>query len=151
MNEYVLDTSALLAYTEDEEGSTEVEALLNRALDDEIALYISVISSIEEFYISWQEQGEEVAIERLNLIGALSMIQVELDQELVKIIGEIKAKKTISFADCCIAGLAKYKNATLVHKDPEYEEVEDEIKQLKLPYKQISKSKPPKAKQKPKT
>lgn len=88
MNEYVLDTSALLAYIEDEEGSIQVETLLNRALDDEIALYISVISSIEVFYISWQEQGEEV---------------------------------------------------------------EDEVKQLKLPYKQISKSKPPKAKQKPTT
>jgi len=58
---------------------------------------------------------------------------------LTRIIGEIKATKTMSFADCCIAGLAKFKQATLVHKDPEYEQMEDEMKQFKLPYKQKKK------------
>ena len=43
----------------------------------------------------------------------------------------------MSFADCCIAALARSRQSTLVHKDPEYEQVENEIMQLKLPYKRV--------------
>ncbi len=139
MTQYVLDTSALLAYIENEEGDLEIGALLQKALDDEIVLYISIVSCIEIFYISWQEQGKEVATERLKLIEDLMVIQEPVDNQLTKIIGEIKATRAMSFADGCIAGLAKFKQATLVHKDPEYEQIEDEIKQLKLPYKQKAK------------
>jgi predicted nucleic acid-binding protein len=38
-------------------------------------------------------------------------------------------------ADAWIAALAQARNATLVHKDPEFEQVEATIKVLKLPYK----------------
>ncbi len=145
MSDYVLDTSALLTYIENEEGSAEIEILFNKALDGEIELFISVISCIEVFYISWQEQGEEVTNERLELINDLPRIQEELDERFTKIVGTIKATKTMLFADCCIAGSAKYKQATLVHKDPEYEQIEDEIKQLKLPYKKKVKQQSKKA------
>lgn len=134
--QYVLDTSAILAFIENEEGVGEVEKLLQKALDDEIVLTISTVSCIEVFYISWQEQGEQAAVERLQLIYDLTIIQEPVDSQLNRIIGEIKAAKTMSFADCCIAGLAKFKQATLVHKDPEYEQIAGEIKQIKLPYKQ---------------
>ena len=139
MTQYVLDTSSLLTYIENEEGATEVEALLQKALDADAVLYISMVSCIEVFYITWQEQGKEVATERLKLIDDLMVIQEPVDSQLTKIIGEIKATKAMSFADCCIAGLAKFKQATLVHKDPEYEQIEKEIKQFKLPYKQKKK------------
>ena len=105
MTQYVFDTSALLAYIENEEGAADIEALLQKALDDEVVLYISIVT------------------------------QEPVDSPLTKTIGELKATRTMSFADCCIAGLAKFKEATLVHKDPEYEQIENEIKQLKLPYK----------------
>ena len=139
MTQYVLDTSSLLTYIENEEGATEVEALLQKALDADAVLYISMVRCIEVFYITWQEQGKEVATERLKLIDDLMVIQEPVDSQLTKIIGEIKATKAMSFADCCIAGLAKFKQATLVHKDPEYEQIENEIKQFKLPYKQKKK------------
>jgi hypothetical protein len=45
----------------------------------------------------------------------------------------------MSFADSCIAGLAKFKNAVLVHKDPEFEQIEEDVKQFKLKYKKIVK------------
>jgi PIN domain nuclease of toxin-antitoxin system len=50
MDEYVLDTSALLAYIENEEGSEEIEQLLTPA-EEEVTLFISVISCIGVFYI----------------------------------------------------------------------------------------------------
>lgn len=138
MNLFVLDTSALLTYIENEEGVAEVEGLLLKAINNEIVLYISIVSCIEVFYITWQEQGKEAAVERLKLIDDLMVIQEPLDSQLTKMIGEMKATQTMSFADCCIAGLAKFKQAILVHKDPEYEQVEAEIKQFKLPYKKIA-------------
>nr|VFJ65135.1 MAG: hypothetical protein BECKDK2373B_GA0170837_11461 [Candidatus Kentron sp. DK] len=54
------------------------------------------------------------------------MIQEPLTPDLCRTIGEIKATKPMSFADCCIAGLAKEKNAILVHKDislPKFSEI----------------------------
>lgn len=139
MNKYVLDTSALLAYIDEEEGAEEIEGLFKLALEDKAEIFISVISSIEVFYISWQEQGKEFAKERLKLIEDLPLIQESLGREITQFIGKIKATKSMSFADSCIAGLSKLKKAILVHKDPEFDQIENEIKQLKLPYKQKSK------------
>ena len=47
MSCYVLDTSALLAYIENEPGTAEIDRLLRETLDDQHTLYISVISGIE--------------------------------------------------------------------------------------------------------
>ena len=110
-----------------------------KSVDNRDKIFISTVTAIEIYYVSVQEQGKSVAEERLGLIENLPLIQESLIPSLTKIIGEIKAAKSMSFADCCIAGLAKHKSAILVHKDPEFEQIEDEIKQLKLPYKKKSK------------
>ena len=41
----------------------------------------------------------------------------------------------MSVADAWIAALAQEKGATLVHKDPEFEQIEDALEVLKRPYK----------------
>jgi len=135
MKKYVFDTSALLTYIENEEGIETVESLLMESLNEENKIFVSTVTIIEVFYISMQEQGRTVAEERLSLIETLPLIQESLMPNITKIIGEMKAVRSMSFADCCIAGLSKSKKAILVHKDPEFEQIEDEIKQLKLPYK----------------
>ena len=56
-------------------------------LEEKIHLFISVISSIEVFYISWQEQGMSVAMERLQLLNDLPLYQIALDNELIQVIG----------------------------------------------------------------
>nr|VFK20994.1 MAG: hypothetical protein BECKLPF1236A_GA0070988_102847 [Candidatus Kentron sp. LPFa]VFK33748.1 MAG: hypothetical protein BECKLPF1236C_GA0070990_102228 [Candidatus Kentron sp. LPFa] len=72
------------------------------------------------------------------MLESLPLTQEPLTSDLCRTIGEIKATKPMSFADCCIAGLSKTKNAILVHKDPEFESVGDKIRQLKLPYKKTT-------------
>ena len=47
---YTLDTSALLTYIEDEEGSNEVEELLVRAENGEVDIYIA-LSVLQRFFI----------------------------------------------------------------------------------------------------
>ena len=135
MNHYVLDTSALFALIENEEGVSEVETLLLQAIEGQHELVISIVSEIEVFYISLREQGEVIAHERLGLLNDLPVKHELLDVNLIRIIGELKAGYSLSFADCCIAGLAREIGAVLVHKDPEFEAIEPLEAQYKLPYK----------------
>ncbi len=135
MKSYVLDTSALLTYIELEDGHDLVDKLLMQSIDDEVELFISVISLIEVYYISKQEQDKSVAKERLELLNDLPIHQEEVTLDMANIIGNLKAEHRMSFADCCIAGLAQKKGAILVHKDPEFECVKNEVKQFTLSYK----------------
>ena len=135
---YVLDTSAIFAFIEDEPGSETVESLLNQAEAGEINVYLSFMTFMEVYYISLQEQGEVTADQRLRKLYELPAMRIESDAELSKLAGQIKAMHRMSIADAWIAALAKAKQAILVHKDPEFESIEREIEVLKLPYKNLS-------------
>ena len=54
---YVLDTSALLTYIEDEEGSEYVEDLLVDAEKENVTIYLAFISITEIFYITTREKS----------------------------------------------------------------------------------------------
>ena len=43
MSVYVLDTSALLAYIENEDGVTEIENVLLETMDNQHTIYVSVV------------------------------------------------------------------------------------------------------------
>ncbi len=116
MSCYVLDTSALLASIENEPGTAEIDRLLRETLDEQHTLYISVMSGIEVLYITYQEQGVTVAQERLQLLEDVPLVQEPVRSEAIECIGTIKATHAMSFADSCIAGLAKEKSTVLIHK-----------------------------------
>ena len=132
---YVLDSSAIMAFLEEEAGVDTVEKLLEQAQTKQITVYVSFVTFTEIYYISIQEQDERIASERLERIGAMPICRMESNPELTKLAGEIKAKYRISLADTFIAALAKMKDAILVHKDPEFESLEGQIEMLILPYK----------------
>ncbi len=100
MTKYVLDSSALLAYIENEKGSEKIDNLLIEALDKKHELLISVISCIEIFYITCQEQNKTIAKDRLELLNDLPIIQHSISYHDVLTIGELKALYAMSFADC---------------------------------------------------
>ncbi|MGE0681525.1 MAG: PIN domain-containing protein [Candidatus Binatia bacterium] len=132
---YVLDTSALLTFIEDEAGADQVQELLEKAKRDEVILLVSFISFMEVYYISLQEREQEEAQERVTLLAALPIVRVESSESLGTQAGAFKATHRLSVADAWIAALAQERNATLVHKDPEFEQVKSAIKVAKLPYK----------------
>ena len=135
MNEkdkYVLDTSAIFAFLEDEDGADTVQDLLEKAKDNTVTIFIAFISFAEVYYITIQEKGALEAQRRNALISKLTIQRVESTEELSLIAGELKAKYRISLADAWIAAVAKYKGAVLVHKDPEFGQVESEIQVLKF-------------------
>ena len=132
---YVLDTSAWLTLIEDESGADQVQELLEKARAGEVVVLVSFMSFMEVYYITLQEQEPAEAQERVNLMAALPVLRVESTQTLSLLAGRLKADHRLSVADAWIAALAQERGATLVHKDPEFEQVEGMVQVLKLPYK----------------
>ncbi len=132
---FVLDTSALLAYIEDEDGAEYAEDLLIKAEHNEITIYIAFVSLTEVMYITLQEKDEDTAQARVDLIKSLSCTIEESSENLNFAAARLKAKNRISLADAYIAALCQERNGILVHKDPEFEKLTPAINQHKLPYK----------------
>ena len=133
---YVLDTSALICYLEDEDGADIVDGLLQHAENQLVDLVVVFVSMMELYYITWQEQGLAAAEERDELLRRLPLNRVDSSPELERLAGSFKARYHLSFADAWIAAVAKQLDVLLVHKDPEFEATESEIRTVKLPYKQ---------------
>jgi predicted nucleic acid-binding protein len=72
---------------------------------------------------------------RIELMTSLPVLRIESSMSLGILAAEIKAFHKLSVADAWIAALAKERSAILVHKDPEYEQLENYIQTLKLPFK----------------
>jgi len=132
---YVLDTSVWLTLIEDETGADSVEELIAKARAGEIVVLVSFMSFMEVYYITMQERDRNEAQARVDLMAALPGLRVDSTATLGLLAGKLKAKHRLSVADAWIAALAQERNATLVHKDPEFEQVEATVKGLKLPYK----------------
>lgn len=132
---YVLDTSARLTLIEDEPGANVAQDVLESASSGDIEILVSFMSFMEVFYITVQEREVEEAQVRMHLREALPITRVESTASSGMTAAGLKAKHRISVADAWIAALAIERNATLIHKDPEIEQMQGEIKILKLPCK----------------
>ncbi|MEA3340128.1 MAG: type II toxin-antitoxin system VapC family toxin [Chloroflexota bacterium] len=132
---YVFDSSAWLTLIEDEAGADTVQEILEKAKAGEAIVLVSFMGFMEVYYITLQERGVDEARERVNLMAALPVLRVESTRALGILAAELKAHHRLSVADAWIAALAKERGAKLVHKDPEFEQVEAIVKVLKLPYK----------------
>ncbi len=90
---------------------------------------------MEVYYVTLQERGPAEAQTRVDLMAASAGLRVDSTEALSVLAGELKAKHRLSVADAWIAALAQERDAVLVHKDPEFEQIETTITMLKLPYK----------------
>jgi predicted nucleic acid-binding protein len=120
---------------EDEAGADSVEELIEKARAGEIVVLISFMSFMEVYSITMQERDGNEVQARVDLMAALPGLRVDSTEALGLLAGELKAQHRLSVADAWIAALAQERHATLVHKDPEFEQVEATVKVLKLPYK----------------
>ena len=124
----VLDSWALIAFFEDEPAAEAVEKILEHAAAEKHKLLISVVNWGEIYYNTMREVSEAAAEQKLREIGAMPIEVVGADQHLTKLAAHYKATKRMSYADCFGAALAKIRNAEFVTGDPEFKEVEKEIK-----------------------
>jgi len=84
---YVLDTSAFLTLFEKECGADTVQNILEQARRGEAIVFTSFVSFVEVFYITFQEEGEAAAVNRVNLMNRLDIHTVESSRELGFIAG----------------------------------------------------------------
>ena len=133
---HLLDTSAIFALTDNEDGADVVEEFLDRAKKGQTSLHISAMTAMEVYYVSSEESGEEEANRLLLLVRALPVTELPLEDALVLPAARFKARYKISVADAWIAATALVHNLTLVHKDPEFDRLKEGLSLLSLPYKQ---------------
>lgn len=127
---YLLDTSALFAFMEDEEGAERVEEILR---EGEVLLPFPVL--LEVYYITLRERSEQVADERYALLRSLPATEIwRVDEPVLLTAARLKAQHRLSLADALIAAFALQYRAALVHKDPEYEPLTGMVQQESLPY-----------------
>ena len=125
---HILDAYALMAYLEREEGFDVVKFLLTDALTSKEPLLMTSVNLGEVLYIVLRENGRGKMEEIERLIRTFPMNVVDVDLTLAREAANIKAFKRMSYTDCFAAALAKSKNGILVTGNPEFKEVEGEIR-----------------------
>jgi predicted nucleic acid-binding protein len=132
---YTLDTSAVLAYFLDEPGVNEVKEILKQAENKKGRACVSFMTFMELLYRIWKLNGEHHAKKTYLLLRGLPVQEIGYSERLLITASRLKASYPISVADAWIAATAFSTNTTLIHKDPEMENLRDIIKMKALPYK----------------
>jgi len=131
---YVLDTSAILAALRGEFEYEKVEELL-RVADEtgEHEVLLPFIALMEVEYRLLRDMKPDDVAGWMNIVLNWPVELRESDFEWGREAARVKSVGGLSLADSWIAALALQMNATLVHKDPEFETVDD-LKDLRLRY-----------------
>jgi predicted nucleic acid-binding protein len=121
----VLDSFALLAYLKKEAGSEKVKKLL---ADNDVHALINDINVGETYYIIARERGLNQADYFTDTIMP-SMPITPLANALHDVIeaARIKAKYSLSYADCFAVATSYRERAPLITGDPEFRKVQDII------------------------
>ena len=135
---YLLDTSALLTLSDDEQGAERVEALLLEARRGEAQVYMSCMSAMEAGYKMYQRRSEQGLVSMLAYLQKLPIIRIDINDELIALAARMKVAYRLSLADAWVLATARQLGAVLVHKDPDFEQAQTEVQLQALPYKQPS-------------
>ncbi len=131
--EYVLDSFALLAFLQDEPGGDRIKAVLAQAEAGRARLAMAIVNLGEAIYIIEREKGLTAAHAALAAIDQLPITLVDADRSLTLSAAHIKANHALAYADAFAAALAESSRATLLTGDPEFRQMEEEIKIEWLP------------------
>ncbi len=131
---YLLDTSALLTFSGDEPGADAVGSWLAKGRRGEVQLYVCFLSVMEAGYKAYQARGEDGLAMLLASFHQLPVTRVDVSDELIALAARMKGMYRLSLADAWVLATAKQLHATLVHKDPEFEQAAVEVQLQPLPY-----------------
>jgi ribonuclease VapC len=119
---YLLDTKALLAFFNEEDGAEKVEAILKEIDENRAEGFISAITLTELYYLYARRIGEQVAKERIEQLRLSNLKIIPIDEVIALKAGEYKLQ-AIPIADALIAASAKFIAAPVVTDDPHFEQV----------------------------
>jgi predicted nucleic acid-binding protein len=142
---YVLDTSALLAFVQQEPGGEQVLEILGSRVGGEVhepasgasspeagPVYLPFMTLMECDYQLRRRLGFYESDRLLRMIRAWPVELVESSERWRREAARIKAEYSLSLGDAWIAALAILRSARLVHRDPEYDAIRD-LETVRLP------------------
>ena len=121
---YILDSYAILAYFQAEQGGAKVKELLKQAKAEDAVIFMSLINFGEVFYTTGRKLGEDKAKEIQHDLMLLPIQLTEVTKARILAAAQIKMKYPISYADAFAVSLAQEMNAAIVTGDPEFKQVE---------------------------
>lgn len=137
--DYVLDTSAILAVWQGEDGSEDIKELVNKAARGKCKLYLSFMTFFEAYYTVKKKLGESKAFEIYYwLSNTFPAERVDLTESILISAGDLKVKYKISAVDAWIIATGVFKNADIIHKDKQF----DHITNLPISFIRIPRSQP---------
>ena len=122
---FVLDSFAILAYFQAEDGGERVLELLNDAREDKIELAMSLINAGEVVYLMGRNKGRKITETLWKDLRNLPIAFYEASEERILAAAWIKASHAVSYADAFAIALTQELKGTLVTGDPEFEAVKD--------------------------
>jgi len=134
-NNFVFDSYALLCFFKKEPGYDKVKALLKKAEQKEVDIFLSAVNFAEVYYSVYRLFGKEIANKIIGILYTFHISIVDVNIQLTLAAAKIKANNPIALGDRFAIGLTKLKNASIITGDPEYKIVENEIDIIWLPYK----------------
>jgi predicted nucleic acid-binding protein len=129
---YILDSYALLAYFQAEPEGAKVRNILMEASSGVAAVFLSLISLGEIYYIIARKRGEEKANEITDDISRLPVRPVDVTKERILAAARVKAQYPVSYADAFVVSTASELSAIIVTGDPEFKETESQAAVLWL-------------------
>jgi ribonuclease VapC len=129
---FILDSYALLAYFQAEQGGGVVRDILKKARAAEASVLLSVINLGEIYYIVSRKLGIATARELVEDIKGLPLDLIDADRDRVLAAAEVKAQHPLSYADAFAVAAALEFSATIVTGDSEFKAVESQISVLWL-------------------
>ena len=126
IDNYVLDSYAVIGYLEDEPFAQWLQQLLLSARKGQCRLYIHAIQLGEVYYITLREQGKPIADLAYARVKAFPITVIDvIDEKMLLSAASLKATFQVSYADSFAAALARIYDAVLLTGDPEFEALEE--------------------------
>jgi len=126
-DKYVLDTCAMLAYLNNENGSALIEEMLKKAQKRDAVIFLTSMDLAEIYHIVLKEEGRDKALKTMVLVRNLPIESVGLDEQLLMAAGEIRVQCPLSLGDALVVAVAKAKGAKIVTGDRDFKSVEKEV------------------------
>lgn len=129
----MLDSYALLAYLNDENGGSRVAEIIRGAIVGEHHLLLTLITFGEILYRVERRLGGEPAQRVVQVIDRLPIRLADVDRELTMSAAHVKAGHPMSYADAFVVALAFRTGGTILTGDPEFRLVEHLVRIEWLP------------------
>lgn len=125
----LLDSYALLAYLNKEDGFEKVRNVLANAQKSNLPVLMNELNVGETYYILYRKRGHEQAEYFLDtILAGLPISMISNDFNAVISASKINARNALSFADCFAVATAQRENAVILTGDPEFKNVEKLVK-----------------------